>query len=160
MFFSQLLLLFQFCPICKTDNPDVATRRIGTSVEVKTVCQNENCLQRENTWRSQPDFTGTLIPAGNLLLSFGILLGGGSAGKVFHIFDHMGLARISLATFFSHQKVSLYGFRSTCYANRFFICIQTGGGKEKFMSSFCGRHLLGTEGMPQKLNYNILWPSY
>ena len=101
--------------MCNTDNPDVATRRIETAVGVKTVCKNENCCQRENTWHSHPDFPSMLIHAGNLILSFGILLGGGSASKVFHILDHIGLACISLATFFSHQKVSFSGFRSICF---------------------------------------------
>jgi len=35
---------------------------------------------------------GTKMPAGNLLLSFAILVGGGSASKVMQIFKHMGLA--------------------------------------------------------------------
>ena len=48
---------------------------------------------------------GTRIPACNLLLSFAILLAGGTATKVLRIFDHMGLACISLKTFFKDQRV-------------------------------------------------------
>ena len=46
------------------------------------------------------------IPAGNFLLCFAILLAGGYASKVIKIFNHMGLACISLSTFFQHQRVS------------------------------------------------------
>ena len=49
---------------------------------------------------------GTLTSAGNLLLSFAILVAGGCASKVLRIFGHMGLGRISLSTFFRHQRVS------------------------------------------------------
>lgn len=50
---------------------------------------------------------GTKIPAGNFLLCFAILLAGGSASKVIQIFNHMGLACISLSTFFRHQRDKL-----------------------------------------------------
>jgi hypothetical protein len=49
---------------------------------------------------------GTLTSEGNLLLSFAILVAGGSASKVIRIFQHMGLGCISLPTFFRHQRVS------------------------------------------------------
>lgn len=105
VFLSQLLLLFQICPMCKTSNPLVKTRQIGTMVEVKTTCANIHCPSNENVWRSQPEMRGTRMPAGNLLLCFAILVAGGSASKVFRVFKHMGLACLSLRTFFKHQKV-------------------------------------------------------
>ena len=82
------------------------TKKIGTMAEVRILCANPKCQKRENVWRSQPQMEGTRIPAGNLLLSFAILLAGGTATKVLRIFDHMGLACISLKTFFKHQRVS------------------------------------------------------
>ncbi|KAJ7380685.1 hypothetical protein OS493_007052 [Desmophyllum pertusum] len=51
---------------------------------------------------------GTRIPARNFLLCFVILLAGGSASKVIQIFNHMGLACISLSTFFQHQRDKLF----------------------------------------------------
>lgn len=106
-FLSQLLLLFHFCPVCKTDNPLVETCQVGTMVEVTTTCSNLKCPKRECSWRSQPNMPGTKMPAGNFLLCFAILVAGGSASKVFQIFGHMGLACLSLTTFFEHQRVSM-----------------------------------------------------
>jgi len=105
VFLSQLLLLFQFCNFCKSGNPLIETRQVGTMVEVTTTCSNPKC-RRDYTWKSQPNFPGTRIAAGNLLLCFAILLAGGSASKVFQLFRHMGLSCISLTTFFHHQQVS------------------------------------------------------
>lgn len=50
--------------------------------------------------------TGTQIAAGNFLLSFAILVAGLYASKVLRVFKHMGVACISLRTFFYHQHVS------------------------------------------------------
>ena len=105
-FLTQILLLFKFCPVCKEDDPRIRTREVGTMLEVKTVCQNVLCPKRINVWRSQPYIEGTNIPAGNLLLCFAILVAGGSATKVFMVFSHMGLACLTLCTFFKHQRVS------------------------------------------------------
>ena len=106
VFLSKLLLLFQFCHSRKTENPLVETRAVGTMVSVRTTCQNPRCTNKETVWNSQPTMPGTKIPAGNFLLCFAILLAGGSASKVFSIFAHMGLACVSLATYFEHQRVS------------------------------------------------------
>ena len=56
---------------------------------------------------SQPNFPGTKIAAGNLLLSFGILVAGTSATKVFRVLRHMGMTCVSLTTFFEYQRVSV-----------------------------------------------------
>ena len=104
VFLTQLLLLFKFCYHCKTDNPVVETMRVGTAVVVTTTCSNAKC-GRKNVWRSQPFMPRTKAYAGNFLLCFAILVSGGSASKVIHMFQHMGLSCISLATFFTHQHV-------------------------------------------------------
>ena len=106
VFLSQLLLLFSTCPSCKMPDPSVEVRRFGTMAKVVTICNNHHCKKKENAWRSQPNVLDTKIPAGNFLLSFAILVAGGSASKVLKNFKHMGLACISLATFFRHQQVS------------------------------------------------------
>ena len=80
-------------------------------LKVKTVCRNLLCPKRINVWKSQPEIAGTNIPAGNLLLCFAILVAGGSATKVLRVFSHMGLACLSLGTFFRHQKVCMLPYR-------------------------------------------------
>ncbi len=100
------MLLFQFCPYCKIYNPLVETSQNGTKVIVYTHCGNPDCKQKDSVWRSQPNMEGTKIPAGNFLLSFTTLVAGASISKVQRVFNRMGLACISLTTFFQHQKVS------------------------------------------------------
>ena len=39
-------------------------------------------------WHSQPKIEGTKVVAGNILLSFAILLAGASASKVLSVFSH------------------------------------------------------------------------
>ena len=73
--------------------------------QVKVTCSNPKCIKKDTTWNSQPLMTGTSISAGNLLLSFGILTAGTSATKVIRALQHMGLACISLRTYFIHQQV-------------------------------------------------------
>lgn len=106
VFLTQLLLLFRFCHLCKADNPSIESSQVGSMVVIKATCSNPACNNKQ-TWRSQPFMPGTKIAAGNFLLSFAILLAGGSASKTFQIFSHMGLACISLSTFFKHQRVSI-----------------------------------------------------
>ena len=101
---SQLMLLFQVCPLCRSPNPLVDVQRCGTMAKVLTTCHNQGC--GSNVWDSQPNMVGTKIPAGNFLLSFAILVAGGSPSKTLRIFEHMGLSCIALSTYFRHQSVS------------------------------------------------------
>ena len=107
-FFFKLLLLFQFCHACEADKSLIEGREVGTLAVDTTRCQNPKCPEKEKVWYSQPYMLGTKIPAGNFLLCFAILLPGGSASNVIKIFNHMGLACISLSTFFQHQRVSKF----------------------------------------------------
>ena len=104
--FTQLLALFQICRECKCENTQVVVNARGTMAEVVTICVNPDCGKR-TTWFSQPNLPGTKIAAGNLLLSFGILLAGTSATKVFRVLKHMGMTCVSLTTFFKYQRVSM-----------------------------------------------------
>ncbi|KAK3703272.1 hypothetical protein QZH41_010164 [Actinostola sp. cb2023] len=108
VFLSKLLLLFNVCPTCKTNNPFVETQVIGTMVEVTTKCFNPHCPHPKNVWQSQPNMTGTKMPAMNFLLCFSILVSGASPSKVFQVFKHMGLSCISLKTYFKHQGEKLF----------------------------------------------------
>ena len=108
VFLSQLLLLFNFCHVCKTDNPSIEERQIGTKAVVTSTCHNPKCPKQVNTSHSQPNMPNSGIAAGNFLLCMAVLLAGGSATKVFRIFSHMGLGCVSLNTFFKFQRVSLF----------------------------------------------------
>lgn len=86
VFLSKLLFLFNICLVCKEDKPLVETKEVGTMVEVKVSCGNPDCTQRETTWTSQPNMTGTRMPAANFLLCFSILVSGCSASIVFQMY--------------------------------------------------------------------------
>ena len=106
LFLSKLLLLFQFCHVCRTGKkPEMTAEQTGTAIVIKTVCTNSSC-RKEFIWSCQPFMPGTKILAGNFLISMAVLFAGGSFTKVRQIFLHKGLACISLSTFFRHQRVS------------------------------------------------------
>ncbi|XP_067024374.1 uncharacterized protein [Acropora muricata] len=104
VFMSKLLLLFQFCHICRTGStPEVKAEQRGTAMVIKTICTNSKC-RKEFVWSSQPFIPGTKILAGNFLMCMAVLCAGGSFTKVRQMFLHMGLACVSLRTFFRHQQ--------------------------------------------------------
>ena len=74
-FLTQLLCLFQICRECKCNETMVEVNAHGTMAEIITICLNPDCGKQTN-WFSQPNFPATKIAAGNLLLSFGILVSG------------------------------------------------------------------------------------
>ena len=101
VFYSVLLRLFSmFCFKCKREKPKVKTEQNGTMVTVLQYC--DACQGKSFTWRSQPFVLGR-YPAGNILLSFAILMAGASISKVLLVFRHMGLSVYSSRTFFYHQ---------------------------------------------------------
>ncbi len=55
------------------------------------------CTQATYKWRSQPLILGS-YPAGNVLLSFGILMAGASISKVLLVLRHMGLSVMNAHT--------------------------------------------------------------
>ena len=106
VFYSRLLALFSlFCFNCKEDNPNVKMKSNGTMVTVYQDCKN--CGFKGFQWRSQPLVLGR-YPAGNILLSYAILMAGGSVAKVLLVCRHMGLAVYSVRTFFVHQAKFLF----------------------------------------------------
>ncbi len=107
VFLTQLLALFKFCPACKADNPLVELETVGTMAKIKLTCASERCHQRDNIWHSQPYWENTKIPAGNILLSFAILLSGGTATKMLQMLKIMGVSCTTLTTFFRHQRVCM-----------------------------------------------------
>ena len=77
------------CRFCKCENTLVEVNAHGIMAEVVTVCVSPQCGKRATEF-SQTNFPGTKIAAGNFLLSFGIILAGTPATKVFRALKHMG----------------------------------------------------------------------
>lgn len=101
VFYSKLLAIFSlFCFNCKTENPDVEMKTSGTMVTVMQSCSK---CRNEYVWKSQPLVLGK-YPAGNILLSFAVLVAGASISKILLVFCHLGLCVYSSRTFFRHQK--------------------------------------------------------
>ena len=95
-----------FCFHCKTENPQVQITRNGTMATVIQTCKHCG-THKQFKWRSQP-FVHGRYPAGNIMMSFGILLSGVNISQTLLMFRHMGLAAISPRTYFSHQKNFLF----------------------------------------------------
>lgn len=93
-----------FCFNCKASDPSVAMDSCGTMVTVNQNCQS---CKKNFKWRSQPFILGR-YPAGNLLLSFAVLMAGASIGKILLVFKHMGLSVYESRTFFYHQSRFLF----------------------------------------------------
>lgn len=101
VFYSNLLALFSmFCFTCKADKPRVNMKKNGTAVSVQQECLH---CHKSFQWSSQPLIL-TKFPAGNILLSFAILVSGASISKVLLVFKHMGLSVYNIRTFFRHQS--------------------------------------------------------
>lgn len=93
-----------FCFKCKADSPNVKIRVWGTMAQVVQTCKSYKVGYR---WRSQSLVLGKYL-AGNILLSFAILVSGSSISKVLLLFRHMGLKIYSARTFFYHQRQFMF----------------------------------------------------
>ena len=89
-----------FCFDCKAGSPRVNVKVRGTMAIVE---QTRKSCKGSYTWRSQPLVLGK-YPAGNILLSFAILMSGSSISKVLLLFRHLGLKIYCARTFFYHQR--------------------------------------------------------
>lgn len=78
----------------------------GTIVTVIQDCSE--CGDGAFEWKSQPMALDEKHPAGNVLLSFAVLMAGASISKVLLVFKHMGLSAYSIRTYFAHQKNFLF----------------------------------------------------
>jgi len=102
----MLMNLFSlFCFKCKQGEPTVSMKSSGTMVTVSQSCFK--CGENAYQWRSQALILGK-YPAGNLLLSFGVLMAGASISKMLLVFRHMGLVAYNVRTFFTHQSTFLF----------------------------------------------------
>ena len=106
VFYSALMTLFSmFCFACKTGKPKVKMSKNGTMVTVVQYCSA--CQEKPFTWRSQPFVLGR-YPAGNILLSFAVLMAGASISKVLLVFKHFGLSAYCARTFFYHRSKFIF----------------------------------------------------
>ena len=80
-------------------------KKNGTMVTVSQTCRN--CGPDSFTWRSQPLILGR-YPAGNVMLSFAILMAGASISKVLLVLKHMGVIIYNARQYFTHQKKFLF----------------------------------------------------
>ena len=98
----MLVSLFSmFCFKCRNCKPTVELIKNGTLVSVIQNCPK--CGDEAFKWRSQP-LIFTKYPAGNIALSFGVLMAGASISKILLVFRHMGVCATSARTYFLHQK--------------------------------------------------------
>ena len=101
VFYSNLLALFSMvCFTCKADRPQVIMKKNGTAVSVQQECLH---CRKSFQWSSQP-LVLTKYPAGNILLSFAVLVSGASISKVLLVFKLLGLSVYNIRTFFRHQS--------------------------------------------------------
>ena len=106
VFYTMLMNLFtMFCFRCKTGKPRVEMKKNGTMVTVEQYC--DDCGGPPFTWRSQPYRLGK-YPAGNVLLSFAILMPGASVSKVYLVLKHMGVSICNIRTYFLHQQKLIF----------------------------------------------------
>jgi solute carrier family 8 (sodium/calcium exchanger) len=102
VFYLLLLSLFSmFCFKCRERAPAVTAFKTGTMVTLVQNCPS--CGDSAFKWSSQPLVLGK-YPAGNIVLSFGILMAGASVSKIFLVFKHMGMCSTKNRTFFIHQS--------------------------------------------------------
>ncbi|XP_052783526.1 uncharacterized protein LOC128219672 [Mya arenaria] len=102
VFEDNLLELFNRCEMCHLPTKGKVCNVQGSAMAIKQVCE----CGHTRRWESQPKVRG--VPAGNILLSAGILFSGCSPSKVLRIFDFINVLSISLSTFFSHQRTVLW----------------------------------------------------
>ena len=93
-----------FCFNCKHEQPKVEVLTRGSMV---TVVQDCLTCGKVYKWHSQPFIFGK-YPAGNVMMSFGILMSGVQISQILLAFKHMGLSAISPRTYFYHQSKLLF----------------------------------------------------
>ena len=105
VFESCLLDLFLVCPQCNGNAVGEVTHTKGSLILVKQSCVHKPSCGFKRQWQSQPYIHD--IPAGNLILSAGILFAGASPKKVLRVLSSANVATISYSTFMRHQRLYL-----------------------------------------------------
>ncbi|XP_066269490.1 uncharacterized protein [Branchiostoma lanceolatum] len=100
---AQLFSVWCSCPMCPNRKLAWSCKEVGTLVQVTIKCTE---CSYEGLWNSQPFFGKTA--AGNILLSASILFSGATPTKVLRVLSHMGVALMSIRSFFRHQERVLF----------------------------------------------------
>ncbi|XP_061748036.1 uncharacterized protein LOC133546178 isoform X5 [Nerophis ophidion] len=85
----QSLVKWCHCPACGSQDISPSWDWNGTQLIMTIQCTS---CDRRSRWSSQPNIGP--YAAGNILLSAGILLAGGSSGKVLQVLNSMGVQRL------------------------------------------------------------------
>lgn len=102
VFEENLDLLLKFCYKCGSPIIEKKKSVVGSMLQYRITCHG-GCSY---VWASQPNLTPNL-PAGNLILSAGILMTGNTYSKIRAFADATNIAMISNTTFQSHQNETL-----------------------------------------------------
>lgn len=102
------------------------------------------------TWKSQHYLLGK-FPAGNILLSFGILSAGASTTKVLRVFKHMGLLGYNEVTYYYHQRHLLFPS----------IVLYWRSYQKKFLNSLNGKEvILAGDGRHDSMGHSAKYGTY
>ena len=101
VFESSLFSLLKECPVCHSPVTLSSTTN-GTLLKITRECAS---CSLNNVWHSQPIIND--YPAGNLLMSTGILSAGLLPQKTIRLFEFMNCATISRRTFFVIKNIQL-----------------------------------------------------
>ena len=99
VFFSCLMQLFEFYPLCNEPATAEVSNVVGTCIHVTQKCLT---CSYARVWRSQPYLKK--IPAGNLLLSAAILYSGSMISQTLRMLKIFKVQCFSRQTFHKHQK--------------------------------------------------------
>lgn len=104
--------LFSRCRNCSAKTTGKVRHVIGSMIKIQQVCEVCEFIYH---WLSQPIVAGK--PAGNLIISAGILFSGALPSKVLRMYKFCKIACISNSTFMNHQKYYLFPSISHVWSN-------------------------------------------
>lgn len=104
--------LFSRCRNCSAKTTGKVRHVIGSMIKIQQVCE---VCEITYHWQSQPIVAGK--PAGNLIISAGILFSGALPSKVLRMYKFCKIACISNSTFMNHQKYYLFPSISHVWSN-------------------------------------------
>nr|XP_022286598.1 uncharacterized protein LOC111099572 isoform X1 [Crassostrea virginica] len=112
VFEENLMELFSRCRNCSAKTTGKVRHVIGSMIKIQQVCE---VCEFTYHWQSQPVVAGK--PAGNLIMSAGILFSGALPSKVLRMYKFCKIACISNSTFMNHQKYYLFPSISHVWSN-------------------------------------------
>ena len=108
------------CNKCHVCENEINLIRKGSFLKAESRCLE--CTS-SFTWSSQPYISNH--PAGNILLSSGILLSGLPVSRVLLLFDHLNISHHSYNSYLIHQKTILFPTVNTIWKSKQAELLQT-----------------------------------